>query len=434
MADRIALKRSDSFSSNEANDAESTFSKWEQDDPVAETPPVVRPASPTQRPSSALPPSPSSHPTAHTLPTVTGSGPQPGASDSASTYCIQPLGETAPEGNAGISAIDDFCQDNKAGSNLLVAFTKIDNVLIEHNFGTDDMWDRLDSAAHPPVTTLKFDINPKLKEYGQPSFNDDIHNWRRFLCFLMFDSTLTKLDLSSQPIGSNPLDYVSRGLSKQTTLKVLDLNGDRNCPRDVDPRSSYSMGKLGAPIAEIIRGGSGLSTLLASWQSLDNEDAMLIAGALKKNKSLTTLVLAGNRIGDEGAAAIFNAIRKNKKSALVELDISGGSIDISAAKSLANFLKSNKSLVNIAIGTVLNPKSRKCIYDALLKNGSHVKLQFPSNFSPDGKFDSSRDLIIAHQHNRNIAAAGQPAAIGNTASSTSATTFTSNPKSNKGPG
>ena len=69
---------------------------------------------------------------------------------------------------------------------------------------------------------------------------------------------------------------------------------------------------MGDGIAAVLSVDSGLSSLLASHQSIDDEDAMLIAGALKKNTSLTTLVLGNNKLEEKGSRAIFDAIRKNK--------------------------------------------------------------------------------------------------------------------------
>lgn len=131
---------------------------------------------------------------------------------------------------------------------------------------------------------------------------------------------------------------------------------------------------------------------------------------------------------------MFDAIRKNKKTALLHLDLSGCRINLSAAKCLANLLKKNTSLVEIAVGTVPDTECLKAIYDGLAKNKSVLDLRFVSMPDPDEKFQKTWLQIDAHLKQRKIAAAGQPVAVANTGSSTSATNLASSPKSNKGPG
>ena len=437
MADRIALNRSNSFSRSEASDAGSSSSKWEQDDPVAVSTPVAKPGSPTQLLALALPPSSPPHPIAHTLPTVTGSGPQPGTSNPTVTSRVQPVSRPAVELHAGVLAINVIDYDNTNIRNLLVANPGIHSVLIQPGFVLHSIIDLFGQfATISTLATLKFDFRVNRGNYPEILSDLDMECCNAIGYLLASNSSITKLDFSNQRIFVNLLDNIALGLSRQTTLKVLDLTGERLAPRNLDMNSPKFMGKMGDGIAAILSMGSGLSSLLASHQWIDDEDAMLIAGALKKNTGLTTLVLGNNKLEEKGSRAIFDAIRKNKKTALTKLDLSGCVINGSAAKSLTGLLKKNTSLVDIAIGTVPDTECLKAIYDGLAKNKSLLYLQFSSMPNPDEKFQKIWLQIDAHLKERKIAAAGQPAAmaIANTASSTSATTHTSNPKSDKGPG
>jgi hypothetical protein len=310
-------------------------------------------------------------------------------------------------------------------------------VLIQPDFVLHSIIDLFGKfATISTLATLKFDFRVNRGDYLEIVSDLDTECCNALGYLLASNSSITKLDFSNQRIFANLLDDIALGLSKQTTLKVLDLTGERLALRNLNMNSPGFMGKMGDGIAAILSMGSGLSSLLASNQCIDDEDAMAIVGALKKNTGLTTLVLGNNELGEKGSRAIFDAIKKNKKTALTKLDLSGCVINVSAAKSLGSLLKKNTSLVHIAIGTVPDAECLKAIYDGLAKNKSLLNLKFASMTYPDEKFPKIWLQIDAHLKERKIAAAGQPVAIAiaNTASSTSATTLTSNPKSNKGPG
>lgn len=372
---------------------------------------------------------------AHTLPTVTGSGPQPGTSDAITTSRVQPVARPPLELNAGVLVINEIDYDNTDIRDLLVANPGIHSVLIQPDFVLHSIIDLFGQfATISTLATLKFDLHLNRGHYPEIISDLDTECCNALRNLLASNSSITKLDFSNQRIFANLLDYIAIGLSKQTTLKVLDLTGRRRDSRNLKMYSPGFEGKMGKGIAAIISLGSGLSSLLASHQSIDDEDALPIAGALKKNTGLTTLVLADNDVGEKGSAAIFDAIRKNKKTALLHLDLSGCRINPSAAKCLANLLKKNTSLIEISIGTVPDTECLKAIYDGLAKNKTLIDLRFASMPDPDEKFQKIWLQIDAHLKQRKIAAAGQPVDVANIASSTSATNHASSPKSNKGPG
>jgi Ran GTPase-activating protein (RanGAP) involved in mRNA processing and transport len=274
------------------------------------------------------------------------------------------------------------------------------------------------------ITTLKLDF--ALHADGWSALNDDTQGWLALSELLFSNTGLKKLDFSNQRIWSQHLYHIAYALgltTTRTTLEVLDLTGNQACPR------SFSfpeyMGKIGDAVADIISIKSRLSTLLAAWQSIDDEDAMAIAKALKNNTSLMTLVLADNKVGATGSAAIFDAIAKNRKSALTDLDLSGCKIDFSAAKRFAKLLEKNTSLANIAIGTVPDAESLAIVREGLSNNQTVVKLKFGCMPNPDEPFQKIRLQIDADLKRRKIAAAcksytstGTTSSTGNTGSPT----------------
>jgi hypothetical protein len=406
MADRNALDRTYSHSRSEASDAGSSSSKWDQDESVTPAPPVVRPAAATQ--SSTLPSSSSHSPAAPTLPAVASRA--------------QPASRPALEIHDGLLAINSIHYDNRNVKDVLMAHPDIHRVTIQPEYVLASMVDLIGQFKDiSTVTTLKFDVD--INASTGPRFNFDAQCGSALANLLAGNASLEKLDLSGQRIFSDLLDDIALGLKQQATLGVLDLTGRKSRPRDLDLHSPDYMGKMGDGIAAIISASTGLSTILASRQSIDDDDAMPIADALRKNTSLKTLVLAENKVAEKGCAAIFDAIRKNKKSALVKLDLSGCKIDIGAAKSLAKLLKMNTTLVNIAIGTVPDTASIKIIHEGLSRNKTLVTLHFHKIEDSDRKYSDIWQQLSVELQNRATRAATQPRFMANasTMSSTAAT-------------
>ena len=250
---------------------------------------------------------------------------------------------------------------------------------------------------------------------------------------LKFNRSLTKLDFSNQCIHSDLLYKVASGLGENTTLQVLDLTGIRPCAGEVNYYRSIESHTIGSALAKIIGNSGSLSSLLAFHQCLDDIDAGAIAVALKKNVSLTELRLADNKLDERGSAAIFDAVRKNRNTALRTLDLFGCRIDRGTAESLAKLLKKNRSLTELAIGTVRDPIDLQRIRKGLSKNKSIVTLRFTWMPNPDEKLQEVAQQIDADLKRRNLAAvqSGVPA---DTAGSTSATTVTGHIDTKKGPG
>ena len=399
MADRNALirKSSNSYSCSEASDAGSSSSKWDQDEPSPHPSPVVRLACPAR--SSLLPPSSA----------LAGSGPQPALPGATAIRQALPKSTPPLEIHGDVLVVNSIYYDNSNIRYLLANHPDIRSVLVRPEYVLASMVDLLDQFTEiSTVTTMKFDFELTALAGRCFSFRFDGQCGKALSSLLANNTVLTELDFSRQEICIDILEEIAIGLNQQTTLQVLDLTGDMRRPRDLNLYSPDFMGKMGGGIAAIIGANAGLSSILASYQSMDDEDAMLIAGGLRTNTRLKTLDLAENNVGDKGCAAIFNAIRKNKHSALIKLDLSGCRIDTGAAKSIAKCLKTNATLIDISIGMVPDAASLKIILDGLSKNKTLIALQFVGIEDRDQKYSAVCHQLSVELQSRAARAAAQP--------------------------
>ena len=408
MANRIAFEMSDSFSSSEASDAGSSASHWINDDPVPDSSPVIRSASPAPSSRFALPLSSSTSATVRTVPTMSPGGPQPGQLNAAISRAPLP----ALVVDDGALTINDVHHDHAPIRAFLLANPGIKSVVITEQTTSGNAELKLleQFDAMPSLGTIKLDLvanrtdGPRLcgMEY-------DVED--KLVWLFAGNPNLTKLDLSGQGIRSGFLFKLAEGLGKSKTFKILDLNAGSFWPTHGE---ATFYGEMARGIADIIEKLACVSTILASSRQIKDDGAMQIAAALRKNTGLTTLVLAANPIFDKGYAAIFDALRKNKETALQRLDLSAGRVGLKAAKSLARLLKKNTPLVEVAIGTVHDVESLRHIWEGLLKNTGIVKLSIICIDNGNKKFLQIRSQINAELQRR-AASAGNRAVMASTA-------------------
>ena len=116
---------------------------------------------------------------------------------------------------------------------------------------------------------------------------------------LASNSSLTKLDLSSNRLGNIGAASIAQALSFNSSLTTLDLRSNR-------------LGNLGAAsISQALSSNSTLTELNLYSNEIGNKGATAIAEAISINCSLTTLDLEDNQIGDTGAASIAQALSTN---------------------------------------------------------------------------------------------------------------------------
>ncbi|XP_033727333.1 F-actin-monooxygenase MICAL3-like isoform X10 [Pecten maximus] len=148
---------------------------------------------------------------------------------------------------------------------------------------------------------------------------------------------LRELDLGDTNMGDSGMNKVATFLEKNTTLKTLNLNGNK-------------------------------AVSVEGWQRLGK--------ALKKNKTLQTLSLDFNNIGDDGIAAIVDGLRTNQTLQTLELEDVG--ITKKGGKMLRDLVKDNPTILEVTIfpGNSIPDDIRDDIKSFLgLSNEAHKKRQ-----------------------------------------------------------
>ena len=144
---------------------------------------------------------------------------------------------------------------------------------------------------------------------------------------MLQNSTLTKLNLSSNLIGSEGAISLANALKQNTTLKTLLLRNNQIGPEGTIALAntlkqnksliklqlnSNNIGMEGAhALSSALRNNTTLTTLELYNNGIKSEGATTLANALKQNTTLTALNLNSNQIGDEGAIEIVKIVNKN---------------------------------------------------------------------------------------------------------------------------
>lgn len=417
MADRSALSRknSDPYSRSEASIAVSPPSDWDEGKSSTNSPPAVRSASAT--PSSLARLFSTTAPVGPTSSPAIDSVPQIDRPSGAATLRVKKQSMPPWEIRDSVLIINEIDYDNTHIKELLDSRPDIHSVLVQPEYVMSPMVDLLKQfASISTIKTLKFDFYANALEGTIYFLNFNTECNTALSSLLESNTSLTRLDFSNQDISSDLVDAIALGLKHQTSLQVLDVTG---VCRTLDSNSIHFKGKLGRGIAAIISQNGGLSSILASRQSMDGEDAILIAGALSKNTTLKTLVLDKNNITIEGSRSIFNAITENKQSALIKLDLSGCEIDISVAQSIAECLKANATLKNVLIGTVPDTTSLKIILEGVLDNKTLTTLHYFPLANPDQEYSAVCQQLAVALGNRATLATPQSSLLPNSSNGTS---------------
>ncbi|ORZ23712.1 hypothetical protein BCR41DRAFT_349019 [Lobosporangium transversale] len=125
-----------------------------------------------------------------------------------------------------------------------------------------------------------------------------------------------------------------------------------------------------------------LVTLELQFNSMGNEGALALSGALKVNTSLTTLNLYNNSIGKEGALALSEALKTN--TSLTTLNLYNNSIGKEGTLALSEALRINTSLTGLRLASnSIGSEGALALSEALGINTSLTGLRLTSNSIAD---------------------------------------------------
>ena len=112
--------------------------------------------------------------------------------------------------------------------------------------------------------------------------------------------------------------------------------------------------------------------------NITDRGAATLAEMLKENRTLQQLAVGGNSIGDGGATALAEMLKENKT--LQQLDVSGNSIGVGGATALAEMLKENKTLQQLDVsGNSIGVGGATALAEMLKENKTLQQLDVSDN-------------------------------------------------------
>ena len=153
---------------------------------------------------------------------------------------------------------------------------------------------------------------------------------------LTCNTSVTYLRLGKN-IGDGGAEALARMLEHNTTLKVLDLNGNSS----ITARGVTFL-------ANALKKNTTLTTLILSMTNVKQKACVALSSMLAVNETLTTLDVSCNNIGDRGVKALLEFIRKSNHS-LTTLSIANNRITSAGANVLAETVRDNTTLTSIDI-------------------------------------------------------------------------------------
>lgn len=144
------------------------------------------------------------------------------------------------------------------------------------------------------------------------------------------NSTIRKLNLSSNCIGDEGCSALAEGIQINDSLTELNLHcneiGDAGCVK----------------LAQSINSNSAITNLNLSANRFGDDGVAALADALETNPTLSVLDLSQNDIGNEGLIKLARSITSNL--ALTILHLSANSISDNGVAALAEAIKTNSTL------------------------------------------------------------------------------------------
>ena len=252
----------------------------------------------------------------------------------------------------------------------------------------------LHGCRHPIAMGLAHNFLTELNfggfTYTAPTDNITGEGWKHMFMALCNNTSLKKLDISSNKLGREEAVALAEMLSCNKSLTELNL---RRC---AVPE---------AGLRRIARGlfhNTSLKMLDISHNNLGMEEAVALAEMLSCNKSLTELNLRECAIPKNGLREIARGLLHN--TSLKKLDNSGGYLSFShlgmeGSVALAEMLSCNKSLTELNLQYCDIPENGlKEIARGLLHNTSLKKLDISRgylNFSHSNELGMEESVALA---------------------------------------
>ncbi|XP_061188206.1 leucine-rich repeat-containing protein 74B-like [Saccostrea echinata] len=201
---------------------------------------------------------------------------------------------------------------------------------------------------------------------------------------LVNNSTISRLDLSSNGLESTGLFYILEML--QSNKMISDINLARN-----------DLGSRGAQlISESLRKNKTLTKLNISGNNFSEKDANYLGKLIKKNKTIKELVLSHNSFREQGGVVLGGALECNR--VLKKLDLSWNHLRQLGAVAICWSIGENTSLTSLDLSwNGFGMEGCHEMGKSLLRNRTLTYLDLSSNRV---SFDAFRQLLRGVVHNK----------------------------------
>ncbi|KTD55860.1 ankyrin repeat protein [Legionella santicrucis] len=297
-------------------------------------------------------------------------------------------------GNAEAPYIASILKSNPALKEIDLSYTAIDDVgintialALQENRGLKTL--DLEGCYIGGITNYLFEILSTHESIQELNVRDCSLQFYTGLSQLLNESTsLKKLNLSKNDLGSYNLEYLTDGLQKNKNLMQLNLSScalDTSAPGRLQSLaevlnshpsltyvnlSSNGLNSDTYPLAtEIIKNNFSIKYLNLTANHMGDEALQNLAGVIPSNNSLTTLVLRRNQIGNKGLKHLSEALQQN--NTLVHLDLTENNFD--SAQCLCDCLQHNISITSIDFDKEKISDNSVVEIEKLLKRNQRIK-------------------------------------------------------------
>ncbi|XP_078059765.1 NACHT, LRR and PYD domains-containing protein 3-like [Mustelus asterias] len=230
-----------------------------------------------------------------------------------------------------------------------------------------------------------------------------------------------ELSLFRNKVGDSGVKLVSAALrNPECKIQKLDLRGNNltdSCAKDLASALSANRSLIDLDLSYNNLGDSGVKLLSVALRNLECQIQKLslygnnltdscaedLASALSTNRSLIDLNLGSNNLGDSGVKLLSVALR-NPDCKIQKLDLRGNALTDSCAEDLASALSTNRSLIDLNLGSNnLGDSGVKLLSVALRNPDCKIqKLHLDKNALTDSCAEDLASALCTKQSLRNL--------------------------------